>query len=54
MELIDVKFEQPDKERLLRELLTIVPGEAVLHRTEDTRPYECDGLARPIGNARQP
>ena len=45
MDLIDVKFPQPDRERLLRELLTIVPKEAVLHRTEDTKPYECDGLA---------
>jgi hypothetical protein len=45
MDLIDVKFPQPDKERLLRDLLTIVIEGAVLQRTEDTKPYECDGLA---------
>jgi len=33
------------KERLLRELGGILPGEALLHQPEDLRPYECDGLS---------
>jgi len=45
MELIDVKFPQPDKERLVRELSAIVPREALLTTREELKPYECDGLA---------
>ncbi len=30
--------------RIVSELGAIVPAECILHRTEDTRPYECDGL----------
>src|SRR5436309_10328624 len=44
MDLIDVKFAQPDKERLVRELLGILPRECVLYQTEELKPYECDGL----------
>ena len=33
------------RERLLRELGHILPGEALLHQPEDLRPYECDGLS---------
>ena len=28
-----------------RGLLSILPAHCVLHREEDTRPYECDGLS---------
>jgi glycolate oxidase len=45
MELIDVKFPQPDKERLVRDLLTILPRDSVLAKREELKPYECDGLA---------
>ena len=44
MDLLDVKFPQPDKERLVRELLGILPRESVLYNTEELKPYECDGL----------
>ncbi|HEV2040600.1 MAG TPA: FAD-linked oxidase C-terminal domain-containing protein [Casimicrobiaceae bacterium] len=44
MDLIDVKFPQPDKERLVRDLLAILPRESVLYKTEELKPYECDGL----------
>ena len=33
------------KAEVAARLLRILPREAVLHSTEDTRPYECDGLA---------
>ena len=33
------------RERLLRALGRILPGEALLHQPEDLRPYECDGLS---------
>jgi glycolate oxidase len=45
MDLIDVKFPQPDKERLVRDLLATLPRESVLYKTEELKPYECDGLA---------
>jgi glycolate oxidase len=45
MNLIDVKFTPPDRERLLRELWRILPAQAVLHRKEELKPYECDGLS---------
>ena len=45
MDLIDVKFAQPDREALLRGLLAILPREAVLYEREEIKPYECDGLA---------
>ncbi|MGH8677319.1 MAG: FAD-linked oxidase C-terminal domain-containing protein [Burkholderiales bacterium] len=32
------------KDELLRRLSTVLPGEALLHETEDLKPYECDGL----------
>jgi glycolate oxidase len=44
MDLIDVRFAQPDTERLLRELWAIVPGPGVLTTREQLAPYECDGL----------
>ncbi len=31
--------------QLLKQLLTILPTDAVLYQEEDLRPYECDGLA---------
>ena len=45
MDLTDVRFAQPDKERLVRDLRTIVPERAVLSTREELAPYECDGLA---------
>jgi glycolate oxidase len=39
---------QPDpaqRTELVRALMKILPADAVLHRAEDLRPYECDGLA---------
>lgn len=30
---------------LIEALLSILPAHCVLHREEDTRPYECDGLS---------
>ena len=45
MELIDQRFAPPDKARLLRELVTIMPVHAVLSTVEQLAPYECDGLA---------
>jgi len=34
-----------DKYSLIRRLQLILPRDAVLHQTEDLRPYECDGLS---------
>jgi len=34
-----------DPQSLIRRLQLILPQEAVLHQTEDLRPYECDGLS---------
>lgn len=39
------QVSEATKERLLRELGRILPGEALLHQPEDLRPYECDGLS---------
>src|SRR4029453_3130815 len=44
MDLTDVRFAQPDKERLLHDLRAIVPEHAVLSKREELAPYECDGL----------
>jgi len=33
------------KQKLLRQLLKILPSDAVLHQDEDLHPYECDGLS---------
>lgn len=33
------------KQQLIKQLLKILPTEAVLHHTEDLHPYECDGLS---------
>jgi glycolate oxidase len=33
------------KARLIRELGGMLPAEALLHQSEDLRPYECDGLS---------
>ena len=34
-----------DKKSLIRRLQLILPQDAVLHQSEDLRPYECDGLS---------
>ena len=34
-----------DQQSLIRRLQLILPRDAVLHQTEDLRPYECDGLS---------
>ena len=44
MDLNDVRFAHPDKERLLRDLGMIVPERALLSKIEELAPYECDGL----------
>jgi len=36
---------QVDRAQLIRELLALLPEEAVLHQPEDLHPYECDGLS---------
>jgi glycolate oxidase len=33
------------KQAIVAALLSVVPAKCVLHQTEDTRPYECDGLS---------
>ena len=38
MELIDVKFPQPDKQRLVRDLLTILPRDSVLAKRKSSSP----------------
>jgi glycolate oxidase len=38
----------PDADRrqtIINALLAVVPAKCLLHQTEDTRPYECDGLS---------
>jgi glycolate oxidase len=34
-----------DRQRLVQELLALLPADAVLHEPEDLRPFECDGLS---------
>ncbi len=34
-----------DKAQLVKQLQTLIPASAVLHRAEDLHPYECDGLS---------
>ncbi len=34
-----------DKSALVAQLINIIPEDAVLHKTEDMKPYECDGLS---------
>ncbi len=41
-------FAAPDAQRrrdIVGRLASILPAHCLLHRTEDTRPYECDGLS---------
>jgi glycolate oxidase len=37
--------EPVDRARLIARLEKILPADALLHQTEDLRPYECDGLS---------
>jgi glycolate oxidase len=41
----DQDFSDVDRGRLLAELARQLPNGALLHETEDLRPYECDGLS---------
>lgn len=38
-------FPSINQQRLIRQLLQILPPESVLYHEEDLRPYECDGLS---------
>jgi len=38
-------MQSNNKVSLLKELLKLLPEDAVLHQTEDLHPYECDGLS---------
>ena len=44
-EALDGQLGTVDKTRILRLIQERVPGLQILHRREDLRPYECDGLA---------
>ncbi|GAB3387932.1 FAD-binding oxidoreductase [Azotobacter armeniacus] len=44
-ERVDGALPQVDKAALLAELLERLPGLDILHREEDLKPYECDGLS---------
>ncbi|EPN42468.1 glycolate oxidase subunit GlcD, partial [Pseudomonas syringae pv. actinidiae ICMP 18807] len=44
-ERIDGVLPAVDKQQLLDELRRQLPDLDVLHRTEELRPYECDGLS---------
>lgn len=35
----------PERKQIIEQLLAILPADAVLHETEDLRPYECDALS---------
>ena len=41
----DPVFPTADRQKLVAQLLRIVPPDAVLHQQEDLSPYECDGLS---------
>jgi glycolate oxidase len=44
-ERLDGKLVQRDKSEVLKDLQQAVPEMTLLHREEDLRPFECDGLA---------
>ena len=44
-ERVDGPLPVVDKQRLLSELHRQLPDLDILHRTEELRPYECDGLS---------
>ncbi|CBV41471.1 glycolate oxidase subunit GlcD [Halomonas elongata] len=44
-ERLDGELPRRDKAEVLAELQTALPGMTLLHREEDLRPFECDGLA---------
>jgi glycolate dehydrogenase FAD-linked subunit len=38
-------FPKVDRQKLINQLLQILPTDSVLHQQEDLKPYECDGLS---------
>ncbi|MCF5826243.1 FAD-binding oxidoreductase, partial [Pseudomonas syringae] len=44
-ERIDGALPAVDKQHLLRDLQRLLPDLDILHRAEELRPYECDGLS---------
>ena len=44
-DLTDAQSAPPPAAELVAALLAVLPAHCVLYREEDTRPYECDGLA---------
>ncbi|MBS0551125.1 MAG: FAD-binding protein, partial [Proteobacteria bacterium] len=44
-ERIDGALTRVDQAALLAELRTVIPDLTILHRREDLKPYECDGLS---------
>ncbi|BBI63918.1 hypothetical protein HSBAA_52240 [Vreelandella sulfidaeris] len=44
-ERLDGELVQRDKSEVLSDLQQAVPDMTLLHREEDLRPFECDGLA---------
>lgn len=44
-ERLDGELVQRDKSEVLSDLHQAVPDMTLLHREEDLRPFECDGLA---------
>jgi len=45
MNMNDNNLQSGNKVSLLKELLKLLPEDAVLHQAEDLHPYECDGLS---------
>src|SRR5690606_21667585 len=44
-ERVDGELPKVDKAALLAELQALLPDMDILHRLEDLKPYECDGLS---------
>jgi len=42
---MNINMQSSNKVSLLKELLKLLPEDAVLHQAEDLHPYECDGLS---------